>query len=232
MGSICKVVAASIEDLAIYLGMPAGSISMPPTDQDEDWSLEPELLGLILALVAANRPHTVVEVGTYRGRTAAAISASLEANRYGRVYTIDNGPEDDATAATDALCGVRGNRAVQVRASSVDAFREWGRAEIDLLLIDGGHDYGTAATDIALWSRLLAPTGWMIIHDTVTRLLRSFPEDYLFPLDTYDVIDVVAVHDRPSGHEWEGAAIVRFAEPGSVKRRVTHSVIEVGAVST
>lgn len=211
MGTIRRLHAAKKSDILEALNLP-GDLETSDYNTEEGWSIEPELLDVILKIVAHHRPHTVVEIGTYQGTTASAISNQLRRNRFGRLYTIDNGPEEDASFAASLFKKVDGQIVTQIRASSAEAFSSWGRARIDILIVDGGHDYLTSVTDLALWTRLLSEDGWIIVHDTVTRLLHRFPEDYLFPIAAFDTLDVVRLDERPSGHEWEGAAFIRFSD--------------------
>ena len=95
--------------------------------------------------------------------------------------------------------------------SSQDAFDEWGRESIDFLYIDGSHEYHDVCCDFALWSRHLSSGGVIAIHDTVARLIRRFPEDYIHPLSNYDILNITRMKNCPSGQEWKGCGFVTIA---------------------
>ena len=153
-----------------------------------------------------------MEIGTYKGLSAFILATALERNKYGHLFTIDNNqsgalPEAEARFFKENL----NHRITLIKKSSQDAFVEWGRAKIDFLYIDGSHLFLNACCDFALWSRYVVRDGIIVIHDTITRLLRRFPEDYIYPLCYYDVLNVTDVKMRPSGQEWEGCGFVTIA---------------------
>jgi predicted O-methyltransferase YrrM len=121
----------------------------------------------------AARGGTVVEIGTYRGRSAVALGLGARAAG-GHVTTFDifsgdpavagSGPEDE-DAAGRALAAFGLYRHVDVlRYSSADA-AVWWDEPIDLLFIDGGHDYASVAADIAAWWPHLRPGATVCFHD-------------------------------------------------------------------
>jgi predicted O-methyltransferase YrrM len=179
---------------------------------EENWSTEPELLEVLYCYIRATRPHTVVEIGTYKGLSAIILATGLERNKYGHLFTVDNNESKVLAEAEERFSKEPLNhRITLIKKSSQDAFVDWGRARIDFLYIDGSHSFLDACCDFALWSRYLTHSGIIVIHDTVTRLLRRFPEDYIYPLCCYDVLNVTDVQLRPSGQEWEGCGFVTEA---------------------
>lgn len=175
---------------------------------DEDWSTEPELLDVLYSYILTKRPHTLVEIGTYKGTAAIVFSEACRVNNFGKVYTIDDGSSIGNDSARDLFQSWSNSRICFIEKTSMDAFEQWGRAEIDFLYIDGDHSYAAACIDFALWGRLMAPGGLIVMHDTRTRLTRHFPDDYIFPLSCYEVLNVNNLCCRPSGHEWEGVAFI------------------------
>jgi predicted O-methyltransferase YrrM len=181
---------------------------------DEDWSTEPELLETLYCYVRSTSPHTVVEIGTYRGTSACVLATALERNGYGHLYTIDNDVSGTVRAVRDRLrAWSLQERVTLLQKNSSEAFADWGRAKIDLLYIDGGHSFLDTCLDFALWCRYIPRTGLIVVHDTVTRLMRRFPEDYVCPLEYYDVLHVTGMQRRPSQQEWEGTGFIRTSSP-------------------
>ena len=178
-------------------------------NKNEDWSTEPELLEVIYSYIITKKPHTIVEIGTYKGISALVFAEACRINNYGTVYTIDDGSAISNQQARSLFDSREIDNLVCIEKTSKKAFEDWGRAEIDLLYIDGDHSYASACIDFALWGRLIEQNGLVIMHDTRTRLTRHFPDDYIFPIEYFDVLNIKNVECRPSGHEWEGAAFIR-----------------------
>jgi hypothetical protein len=53
-------------------------------------------------------------------------------------------------------------------ATSRDVRRTW-RGRLDLVYIDGKHDYWTVRDDLR-WARLVEPGGWVLVHDAFSSL--------------------------------------------------------------
>ena len=177
-------------------------------DSPEDSTTEPELLDVLYSIIRSKRTHTVVEIGTFKGIASLIFSEALRENNYGKIYTIDNGSLIGNKIPRTLFKKNNLENIVFIEKDSVSAFESWGRAEIDLLYIDGDHSYSSTCIDFALWSRFVTKRGLIVIHDTRTRLLRHFPDDYIYPLDYYNILVIDNVQYRPSGQEWEGCAFI------------------------
>lgn len=178
--------------------------------RDTDFGCEPAVLDALYGLILVRRPITVLEIGTYRGLSARVMSAALQRNGQGRLYTVDDGRQckDDQSFAELLASCIEDSWVVTIRKSSVDAFVDWGRARIDLLFLDGSHDFLSSCIDFSLWSRFVSPDGLIVVHDTHTRMERRFPEDYIHPIDFYKVLNIARVEECFLGHEWEGCAFI------------------------
>ncbi len=122
---------------------------------------------------------TIVEIGSFRGRSMIVLASAAEAGV--EVVAIDphagndrgpqelSGFEDDAAqdyevfTANLAAAGVA-DRVRHVRKFSADALVDVP-GEIDLLYIDGAHRFGPALDDIRRWSAKVRPGGDLLIHD-------------------------------------------------------------------
>jgi predicted O-methyltransferase YrrM len=208
-----RIVARRVEDIHVALGLRESSHPPPAFlgKVSTDWSLEPELLHTLCALVRQTRPAVIVELGTFKGRTAAALGSVVRELGVGHVYTIDDFRSVNSSHSRRLFEELAlGDAVTQIPKSTVDAFSDWGREAIDILLVDAAHDYASSCIDLALWSRLVSRCGWIVVHDTRTRLLRRFPEDYVFPGDYYDVLEVEFLHDGVVARPWEGVAFIRY----------------------
>lgn len=208
------MIANNIEEIKLALNIDSLTSLSPDSKiyqllNNEDATTEPELLDIFYSYVRSQRPHTIVEIGTYKGISTLILSEALRENNYGTIYTIDNGNMIGNGTAKDLFRNHNLSNVVFIEKDSVRAFEEWGRADIEFLYIDSDHSYAAACIDFALWSRFVTPNGLIAIHDTRTRLLRHFPDDYIYPLECYDILNISNVENRPSGQEWEGCAFIK-----------------------
>jgi predicted O-methyltransferase YrrM len=126
---------------------------------------------------AAGPNARVVEIGSYRGRSAIVLAHATG----GEVVAIDphagndRGPrqihgsagegeaDNSAFRANLERAGVA-ERVRHVRRPSAEALGEVEGA-LDLLYVDGAHRYGPARDDLDRWSALVAPGGALLVHD-------------------------------------------------------------------
>ena len=119
---------------------------------------------------------TVVEIGSFRGRSTIVLASAAPA-----VVAIDphagsdRGPQeisaDAARGAEDheafranlARAGVEA-RVRHVRRPSAEAHAEVS-GPIALLYVDGAHRFGPARADLAGWGARVSPGGAMLVHD-------------------------------------------------------------------
>jgi predicted O-methyltransferase YrrM len=143
----------------------------------EGWLTDAQARRLWERARAAGPNARVVEIGSYRGRSAIVLAKATG----GEVVAIDphagndRGPrqirgsagegEADNTAFRANLerAGVA-ERVRHVRRPSAEAIGEVQGA-LDLLYVDGAHRYGPARDDLDRWSALLAPGGTLLVHD-------------------------------------------------------------------
>jgi predicted O-methyltransferase YrrM len=131
------------------------------------------------ARAAAAGDGTIVEIGSFRGRSTIVLARAAAAGA--RVVAIDphagsdRGPQEigadslrgeaDHVAfhANLAAAGVA-DRVRHVRRMSADALGEV-EGPLALLYVDGAHRFGPARDDLARWGARVAPGGAMLVHD-------------------------------------------------------------------
>lgn len=169
-------------------------------DGVEGWLSEGQARMLHEAAFEVEPPGLIVEIGSFRGRSAIVLGASVTDGV--RVVAIDphagtdRGPREIVTTAAHGdddhsvfnrnlqQAGVA-DRVEHVRAFSDRAHGEVD-GEIDVLFIDGAHRYAPARTDIAEWGARVRPGGVMLIHDSFNSVgvtLAQFRE--LVPSDEW-----------------------------------------------
>ena len=127
----------------------------------------------------------MVEVGSHHGRSAVVLASGLPEGA--RLVAVDPFPDDwrYGAAGTEQRfranlerVGVTGRVDLRV-AGSRDVRRTW-QGRLDLVYIDGKHDYWTVRDDLR-WAGLVEPGGWVLVHDAfsslgvTTALLRVSP---------------------------------------------------------
>jgi Methyltransferase domain len=152
-------------------------------EQVEGWLTAEQIGRLWEAVRALHPPATVVEIGSYRGRSAIVLA--LGAADGVEVVAIDphagndRGPREitgtaaagqadhDAFMANLRRAGVA-DRVRHVRAASPGPEALAGvDGPVDLLFIDGAHGYAAARADIERWGGRAAAAGsTMFIHDS------------------------------------------------------------------
>lgn len=120
--------------------------------------------GEALAALAAGR--IVLEVGSYLGRSTAAMAASAAL-----VVSIDRHTGDEGTGPADTWAGFRANLAALGLDGRVVAHRaEAGDVPLteglyDLAFIDASHDEASVRRDAGLARRAVRPGGVIAFHD-------------------------------------------------------------------
>ena len=150
--------------------------------------------GAVLYTLAAHPPSTgtVVEIGSFLGRSTCWLAAGVRHAGRGRVVGIDphTGHErppvhlehEDTFAAL--MHHVRraelDDRVTLIREPSAKVASQW-QEPIDLLWIDGSHDYEDVLNDLDNFARHVVPEGHVALHDTrgrrfpgVRRAMREF----------------------------------------------------------
>lgn len=143
----------------------------------EGWLTEGQARRLYLAALTVPKGGQVVEIGSFRGRSASVLATAAE-----RVVCIDphlgsdRGPQEyapnpelgnsdyDTFHANLARAGVAG-RVEHVRALSAEALDQVVGAA-NVLFVDGAHRYAPALDDITRWGAKVPPGGRMLVHDS------------------------------------------------------------------
>lgn len=143
----------------------------------EGWLSEGQAARLAAAGLRARPAGAVVEIGSFRGRSAVVLARAA-----GSVIAIDphagsdRGPQEieaDATrgdADYEAFHANLERFGVADRVRHVRKFSDAAHADVtgpvSLLFVDGAHRFGPARADLAGWGRRVAPGGVMLVHDS------------------------------------------------------------------
>jgi len=130
-------------------------------------------------LVDATRPNLIVELGTERGVSYAAMCHAVAALGLAtRCYAVDTWEGDAHTGSYessvyDDLIAFNhtfyGGFSTLLRCTFDDALPQFAPCSIDLLHIDGLHTYAAVKHDFDTWLPKMSDRGVIILHDTAIR---------------------------------------------------------------
>lgn len=159
----------------------------PVTPDYELWSCqdefasEDEVIELLAALVRAEKPKVVIEVGAHRGFASRAIGEALQRNGRGHLHTFELDPAlaEETERRTDGL-------PVTVHATGdTDAAADFA-GEIDFLFVDGF--FATREPSIRHWLPSLREDALVAVHDT---LKFSEPREAAMSFDAAERLHII-----------------------------------------
>jgi hypothetical protein len=145
----------------------------------EGWLTEAQARRLWQRAAAAR--GTVVEIGSFRGRstivlasagaTVVAIDPHAGSDRGPQEIAADaqRGDEDHAAFRRNLTAAGVADRVRHVRRTSSEAHADVGDAPA-LLYVDGAHRYGPARDDLRGWGARVPPGGAMLVHDAFSSI--------------------------------------------------------------
>jgi predicted O-methyltransferase YrrM len=135
-----------------------------------------------LAELASQVPDhgVIVEIGSCQGRSAAYMAAALRPKSKVLIYCVDLwmlgvGRTPDRHHSPGGYLRFKGNlfslrlfkHIVPIMCESTKLAKVWTQ-EIDLLFIDGGHQYEEVKADYESWGKFVKPGGVIAFHDYTT----------------------------------------------------------------
>lgn len=141
-----------------------------------------------LARIHAPVP-TIVEVGSFKGRSTAWLSFAVKDRGSGTVYAVDHWQDwGNISGAELYQTFLRNLRALNllpfvkpIQSDTIAAAMNWPlHQEIGLLFIDAVHEYEAVRRDFEFWSPRVKAGGYIVFHDVdtwpgPTRLVEELP---------------------------------------------------------
>lgn len=174
----------SAEPRASDRGAAAFDSAFARASEIEGWLSEPQARRLWDAAGRVPRGGLLVEIGSFRGRSAIVMASVLADGA--RLVAIDphaggdRGPQEIAAEAERGeadnvafhrnitAAGV-GSRVEHVRAMSSDAHAAVSEP-IDVLYVDGAHRFAPARDDLVRWGNRVRDGGTMLVHDSFSSI--------------------------------------------------------------
>jgi predicted O-methyltransferase YrrM len=151
----------------------------------EGWLTRDQALVLFAAVRSLPEGCTVVEVGTHQGRSTVVLASGLPAG--GRLVAVDPfdptwryGAPSTHTRLIDHLESAGVTERVEVLVTTSRAARAAYDRPVDLLYVDGRHDFWTVRDDLR-WTDRVSEGGVVLVHDAFSSLgvtaalLRTLP---------------------------------------------------------
>ena len=186
--------------------------------------IQPDECLLLMRLASQVRKGVIVEIGSYRGRSAIALAMGASRGSAAPVHAVE--PHENFTGVLGARFGPDDKKAFQrnieraglsravhlTSATSEAAAKSWD-LEIGLLWIDGDHRYEAVKQDFESWSPFLGGNGRIAFDDSTVEGLgpHTLIEEILSAgsfrrLHTVGKVTVLEHGRAPAGPGTTGAA--------------------------
>jgi len=150
----------------------------------EGWMTDAQARRLWDAAARLRAPATVVEIGSYRGRSAIVLARAAAPGV--QIVAVDphagtdrgpqeiHGTPDEGDADHDAFTANLRAAGVTEAVRHVRAFSQEAlgavEGELDVVYVDGAHRYAPARDDLAGWGARVAPGGTLLVHDAFSSI--------------------------------------------------------------
>jgi len=141
---------------------------------DEAWALHESA-----RLFAFDGPITVVEIGSWKGRSTTALALGVSARGSGTVHAIDphtgNREHIETHGSIDTFQDFLRNIEAAgiahfvkpIRSTSHETRPSFGCASVHVLFVDGSHEYGDVVLDVDDWTSALTDDAVVAFNDPV-----------------------------------------------------------------
>ncbi len=126
--------------------------------------------GVFLYWLARSGPGSgsIVEIGSFRGRSTLCMAEGVRGRRETRIFAIDPHVYGTADELRENIAHFDAGSLIEPRVlPSVDAARSWGEP-VRLVFVDGNHERASVEADIDAWVPHLVPGGFLLVHDSTS----------------------------------------------------------------
>jgi len=147
------------------------------TNQVSGWLAPDEGALLYMAAQSCTGSGAIVEIGAWKGKSTIFLAKGSKAGNNVKVYSIDPHTGASEQKAVNANIWTYPEFKTNIHALNVDdiitpivktseeAEKEWD-LPIELLFIDGAHEYELVKQDFELWYPYVIKKGMVLMHDT------------------------------------------------------------------
>lgn len=161
-------------DLGHLTGATEFAASVPGLEGRHEWSLHASDQLVLQAIVSSRRVQRAFEIGTFNGGTTRLLAEHMSES--GRVWTLDLPPRQfDHTQEPAQFAGIdvgvqyrkstAAHRVTQILQDSTEFTPGALAGTMDLVLVDGAHDYEHGVCDTRTAFELIAPHGLIVWDD-------------------------------------------------------------------
>lgn len=199
---------------------------------EEAWALHESVRNL-----TPRRPVTVVEIGSWKGRSTIALALGVKAVGGGRVFAIDphtgagtpRGPAATAVEFQRNIAAAGVDQLVESLVTTSHAARpQFGAKSVDVLFIDGSHEYHDVATDITDWQTALKDESVVAFNDPwapgVYRALRELVVRPRTPYRNPELVANTVFFEFRRSEPWEFGDDLKLARLRTVLWLKFHAV--------
>lgn len=192
----------------------------PIFEEVDGWLSEGEARYLHALASRGPGEGTVVEIGSWKGKSTIVLAGGSKITGRGKVYAIDHhkgGEDQESLGYTNIDTEAEFRKNIQIAGvdqyvvpmvmKSEEAAQNW-RGPIRLLWIDGDHRYEAVKKDFFLWEPYVIEGGVIALHDTYAwEGPRKVVEEYILGSRRFSIIGFVdtitAIRKQPSspGHK-------------------------------
>jgi len=168
-----KDAARRLADAALAATLPGGWRLFSFLAQVDGYLFPQEAVFLYWLARLGPGTGSIVEIGSFRGRSTLCLAAGVRGLRETRILAVDPHVYRTEKELRENLLHFDMAGVVDLVAlPSVEAAREWrGRARI--VFVDGNHEKASVEADVNAWLPFLEPGGFLLLHDSTG--LSSFP---------------------------------------------------------
>ena len=148
-----------------------------------------ELRKLMELVIKTESGLVIVEIGSFRGRSATALGLAVKLGNKNSVYAVDPyvefegvfggkfGPQDRSELYRNLFRAGVGDAVGVISLPSTAAAKSWSERNIGLLWIDGDHRYEAVRADLDAWHPFVVQGGTIAFHDTHTEGVQRAIEE-------------------------------------------------------
>ena len=138
----------------------------------EEGHISDDQAEFLWSFLRLNRPRFVAETGFNAGHSAMVILRAMETYGGGILLSFDIGRHDSTRVAAEMVrtsfngfAFVEGDSKATLANGIVSVLNKDAALTFDLGIVDGGHDYATAKSDLDVMSSLVKPGGFVWLDD-------------------------------------------------------------------